>query len=161
MIMHMQDPNLPPRVAEATLGQLIAGMRSRLVQVSQALVAEHGLTAQQFWMLMVLHEHGPCCLRALAEKLWCDEPTSSRTVKGLVKSGWLVVEPDPSHGRKLRIFVHPAAKPKVQALYRKLKIFRQGLQQGVSPEDEARLRSTLSRLLHNLDTLEAQVSTSS
>ncbi|HJW34397.1 MAG TPA: MarR family transcriptional regulator [Holophagaceae bacterium] len=154
----MQDHSLESRVARATLGQLIAGVRSRIVQVSQAHVTEHKLTAQQFWALVVLHEHGSLCLRELAEEIWCDEPTASRMVKALVREGWMQAGPDPCHGRRLALRIAPGAVAKVQDLHDKALGLRMGLKAGLSAGDEAALRSLLARLLCNLDVMEAAAS---
>lgn len=154
MVLHMQDSLTSP--AEPTLGSLISGVKSRIVQVCQAHVASEGLTAQQYWMLVVLHERGPSCLRALAERLWCDEPTASRLLKALMKGGWVTVGPDPSHGRRLHIQIAEGAAAKVATFHREALRFRAGLKAGLSPEEEAQLRGLLKRLLQNLDTLEAQ-----
>ena len=153
-VLHMQDSVPDPRIHEAPLGGLIAGVRSRLVQVAQARVAEHGLTAQQFWMLMVLHEQGSQCLRALADQLWCDEPTASRVLKSLMKGAWVQVGPDPDHGRRLRISVAEGARTKVLALHDEAKALRQGVKAGFTPQEEAELRTLLARMLQNLDRLD-------
>jgi DNA-binding MarR family transcriptional regulator len=157
-VLLMQDSTLDSRVARATLGQLIAGVRSRLVQVAQAHVSPHKLTAQQFWALVVLHEKGSLCLRELAQELWCDEPTASRMMKALVRDGWVLALPDPGHGRRLAIQVAPAALAKVTDLHRQALDLRKGFKAGLAPEEEATLRSLLARLLCNLDEMEARAS---
>ncbi|HJV91025.1 MAG TPA: MarR family winged helix-turn-helix transcriptional regulator [Holophagaceae bacterium] len=154
----MQDSPLESRIARATLGQLIAGVRSRIVQVCQAHVVDHKLTAQQFWALVVLHEKGSLCLRELAEEIWCDEPTASRMMKALVRDGWVQARPDPSHGRRLAIRVAPTAELKVRDLHQQALMLRKGLKAGLSAGEEAILRTLLARLLCNLDALEASVS---
>ncbi len=154
----MQDHSLDSRIARATLGQLIAGVRSRIVQVSQAQVAEHKLTAQQFWALMVLHTQGSMCLRQLAEEIWSDEPTASRMVKALVRDGWVVAAPDPAHGRRLALRIAPAAEWKVKDLHLQALWLRKGLKASLTEAEEATLRGLLARLLSNLDAMEAAVS---
>lgn len=150
----MQDFSIP--LQDPPLGSLIAGVRSRIVQVSQARVASEGLTAQQFWMLVVLQERGPSCLRAVADHLWCDEPTASRLLKALMKGGWVTVGPDPSHGRRLRIQISEQAAPKVAKLHREALSLRAGLKAGLTAEEERQLRGYLARILQNLDRLDAQ-----
>lgn len=154
----MQDLSLESRVARATLGQLIAGVRSRIVQVSQAQVAEHNLTAQQFWALMVLHTQGSMCLRELADEIWSDEPTASRMVKALVREGWVQATPDPAHGRRLALRIAPTAERKVRELHLQALWLRKGLKATLSEAEEATLRSLLTRLLCNLDAMEAAAS---
>lgn len=146
----------PTPLREPPLGSLISGVRSRLVQVYQARVADLGLTAQQYWVLMVLQEEGPLCLRQVAERVWCDEPTASRLLKALLKGGWVTVGPDPAHGRRLRIQVAETRRPQIDALHREALGLRQGLRAGLTAEEEAQLRALLLRLLHNLDHLEAR-----
>lgn len=154
MVLHMQDSLTSS--AEPTLGSLIAGVRSRIVQVFQGRVAKDGLTAQQYCMLVALHEKGPSCLRALADHVWCDEPTASRLLKALMKGGWVTVGPDPAHGRRLRIQIAEEAKARVAALHKEALCLRTGLKAGLTAEEEAQLRGLLTRLLQNLDALEAE-----
>jgi len=151
----MQECASPP-LQEPPLGSLISGVRSRLVQVYQSRVSGLGLTAQQFWVLVVLHEQGPLCLRQVAERVWCDEPTASRLLKALLKGGWVTVGPDPAHGRRLRIQVAEAKRTQVATLHREALGLRQGLKAGLTDGEEAQLRALLARLLHNLDLLEAR-----
>ncbi len=140
------------------MGHLIAGVRRRLRQIYHARFSPHDLSTQQAWMLMVLHEQGPLCLKELAELLWMDDPTASRVLKALLKGGW--VETHPGGGRRLRIQVAPAALSKVEQLHEETRAVRKGLIADLNASEEAQLRSLLLRLLANLDSLEHQGPTS-
>lgn len=136
------------------MGHLIAGVRRRLRQIYHARFAPQGLSIQQAWMLMVLHEQGPLCLKELADFLWMDDPTASRVLKALLKSGWVTTRS--GGGRRLRIEISEAARGKVDALHAETLTVRQGLIAGLSPAEESQLRGLLLRLLSNLDALEGQ-----
>ena len=101
---------------KAPLGQLIAAARRRLKQSAWAMLAPHGLTPQQYWILMVLLEHGPHSLHDLAQKVWIDDPTACRIVKALVDRGLLLSGPDPRHGRRVLIQLSPQSEGLEQTL---------------------------------------------
>ena len=153
----MQETGLLPYLEHAPLGQLIAATRRRIKQALWAHLEEEKLTPQQYWILMVLMEHGPHSLHALAGKVCIDDPTASRIVKALSGRGLTASEPDPDHGRRILIRMAPGT----EALQRRLKGMaakvRGGLESGFSDGEKALLRSGLMKVIANMDALETDL----
>ena len=151
----MQESALSSYLDRAPLGQLIAATRRRIKQALWSHLTEEGLTPQQYWMLMVLLEHGPHSLHELAGKVCIDDPTACRIVKALTARGFTASSPDPDHGRRILIRMAPGT----EALQKRLKSMaakvRGGLESGFTDEEKAVLRSGLMRVIANMDALES------
>ncbi|HET6330980.1 MAG TPA: MarR family winged helix-turn-helix transcriptional regulator [Holophagaceae bacterium] len=154
----MQEATLPSYLEHAPLGQLIAATRRRIKQALWAHLSDDNLTPQQYWILMVLMEHGPHSLHELAGKVCIDDPTACRIVKALSARGLTASSPDPDHGRRILIRMAPGT----EALQKRLKGMaakvRGGLEYGFSDEEKAVLRSGLMKVIANMDTLETDLS---
>jgi DNA-binding MarR family transcriptional regulator len=72
-------------------------------------------------------------------------------VKAMVKRGLLCAEPDPSHGRRIVISLHPSALPLAQELQLLATDLKAGLTAGLDPEQQAVLRQGLIAMITNLD----------
>ena len=153
----MQESGLLPYLERAPLGQLIAATRRRIKQALWAQLSEDELTPQQYWILMVLMEHGPHSLHELAGKVCIDDPTACRIVKALSARGLTASSPDPDPGRRILI---PMA-PSTEALQKRLKGMaakvRGGLESGFSAEEKTVLRSGLMKVIANMDALETDL----
>lgn len=148
----MQDnlPDLP------TLGHLIGAARRRMKQALWAQLQPLELTPQQFWVLLVIDKHGSLSLHELALQVWMDDPTASRVVKALEGRGLLTTGPDPQHGRR-RLIQLGAKGRALRTTLRSLAVaFRTRIEQGISPQAEARLRSALERVISNMNALEGR-----
>ncbi len=146
--MHPKAPTVP---VPDSVGQLVAGARQRLKQAVHLGMAPHDLTPQQYWMILVIVEHGPMSLHRLAQRIFVDDPTASRLVKTLVDRGIFHAGADPAHGRRLVISLGPqgvALQDPVMAFTREL---RAGILEGLSPEEQLQAVNLLGRILLNLD----------
>lgn len=151
----MQDPALPPGLEGASLGLLIGAARRRIKQVVWNWLGPLGLTPQQFWILLVLHESGPMSLHELAERIWADDPTACRVVRTLTDRGLLRSDADPTHGRRRLIRLDAEGRRMAPGLADLARSFRGGLEEGLAPAELLRLKRSLRHVLQNLDRLEA------
>jgi len=153
----MQDAASSTTAQPVPLGQLISAARRRIKQALWAHVAEDGLTPQQYWMLLVLIEEGPRSLHDLAVRVWIDDPTACRIVKALAARNLVASGPDPDHGRRIRIRMAPGT----EALQRRLRDIatkvRGAIEQGLAAEEKAVLRASLTKVMANMDALEAKL----
>ena len=137
------------------LGYLIAAARRRLKHVMWARLQPLNLTPQHVWVLTLLQRQGPLSLHALAQEAWMDDPTASRVVKLLSGRGLLRTEPDPAHGRRIRIRLAPEG----QRILRQIEVLNgeigEHLLAGVSPGDQAVVREALNKMIANLESLAA------
>lgn len=146
----MQDSVLDP-LHQPGLGILAAAVRRRLKQVISARLAVHGITLQQFWVILVLGESGGTSLHPLAQRVWMDDPTASRVVKSLVERGLVTTQPDPHHGRRIIISLDPEAQPLARELQGLAAEVRAGLVRGLGEDQQALLRQGLRHMIANLD----------
>src|SRR6476646_5452578 len=79
-----------------SLGRLIAVARRRLKQTVGRRVAGHGLSSQQFWVLVFLLEEDGPALCDVCDGLRMDAPTASRIVAALTRRGLVRATADPS-----------------------------------------------------------------
>jgi len=142
---------MPDSLTQAGLGTLAAAVRRRLKHVVASRLASYGLTLQQFWVILVLLEHGPSSLHPLALQVWMDDPTASRVVKAMVERGLLRTQPDPRHGRRILISLAPNALPLAQELQRLAAEIRSNLVSGLDTDQQAVLRHGLMAMITNLD----------
>lgn len=153
----MQEPGSRAYLDQAPLGQLIAATRRRIKQTLWSHLTAEGLTPQQYWMLMVLMEHGPHSLHDLAGKVSIDDPTACRIVKALTARHLVTSSPDPDHGRRILIRMAPgteALQKRLKALASKM---RGGLEAGLGEEEKTRLRSGLMKVIANMDVLDTSL----
>ena len=138
------------------LGQLVAATRRRIKQALWSHLQEEGLTPQQYWTVMVLMEHGPHSLHDLAMRVWIDDPTACRIVKGLTARGVVVSEPDPRHGRRIIIRLAPGTEPLQKRIRAVAERVRGAVDWGLGEQEKAALRTTLMKIIANMDALEAE-----
>ena len=142
---------MPDTLSQAGLGTLASAVRRRLKHVVVSRLVPYDLTIQQFWVMLVLLEHGPTSLHPLAKQVWMDDPTASRVVKGMVGRGLLRTQPDPKHGRRILISLTPAAVPQAQELQKLAREIKSGLAANLSPDEQGILRRGLLSMINNLD----------
>jgi DNA-binding MarR family transcriptional regulator len=146
----MQEP-MPDTLTHAGLGTLASAVRRRLKHVVASRLAPYGLTSQQFWVLLVLLEGGPCSLHPLAQQVWMDDPTASRVVKGMVELGLLHTRPDPKHGRRILISLAASSTPLAQELQGLAAELKSGLVLGLEKNQQEAMRLGLLAMISNLD----------
>lgn len=147
LLMQEHFPELP------TLGHLIGAARRRIKQALWVQLQPLGLTPQQFWVLLVVDEHGSLSLHALANQVWMDDPTASRVVKAMAERHLLLSVADPSHGRRRAIRLGPEGQRLRPQLHALAKAFRGSIEQGIHPKAEAKLRQGLERVIANMESL--------
>ena len=138
------------------IGQLVAATRRRIKQALWGHLQSDGLTPQQYWIIVMLMEHGPHSLHELATRVWVDDPTASRIVKALAARGMVVSEPDPRHGRRIIIQLAPGTEPlqkRVRAIAAKV---RGAVELGLEGGEKAALRKALMKIIANMDALEEE-----
>lgn len=150
----MQDQGAIAHLEKAPLGQLIAATRRRVKQALWARLVPHGLTPQQYWMLMVLMEHGPHSLHELAVRVSIDDPTACRIVKALCGRKLLVSGPDPRHGRRILIRLAPGTEELQEALKGVAGNIRRAVELNLEAEEKAAMRRGLLQVIANMDTLD-------
>jgi DNA-binding MarR family transcriptional regulator len=136
------------------IGLLIGAVRRRIRQAVGSHVRRYHLTTQQFWVLVAIHEHPGFALGQLAAHLRMDEPTASRVVSTLMKRKLVQIKGDAADRRRACIHL----KPPGAALGRELRALaatvRAAVVQGLSAAEQAALRSSLRKIIANMDRLQ-------
>jgi len=139
---------------QASLPLMISSLKSRLRQVAWRRLAPFGITPEQFQALRTLEDRPGLCHGELACTLGLDKPSATRVIQGLARKGLAQILPSPRDGRKLCLVLTEAGT----ALMARVQPFRQsvreGLERGLEPEEQARLRALLGKLMDNLDAME-------
>jgi len=142
---------MPDSLTHAGLGTLASVVRRRLKHVVASRLAPYDLTIQQFWVLLVLLEQGPCSLHPLAQQVWMDDPTASRVVKAMVERGLVRTRPDPKHGRRILITLAAGSALLAQELQALAMEIKAGLVAGLEADQQETLRLGLLAMITNLD----------
>lgn len=142
---------------EASLPLILSVAKSRLRQVSWRMLAPYGITPQQYQVVINVSDHPGLSHGELASALGLDKPTATRMIQAVVAKGWVSVQPDPAHGRRLKLHLTDEGAALAQRLATFRRTLRAGIEAGLSPEERLQLRRLLERVVANLDDLEAQV----
>ncbi|WP_243332706.1 MarR family winged helix-turn-helix transcriptional regulator [Mesoterricola sediminis] len=134
---------------------LIVAARRSIRQLVAAKAVPLDLTPHHVWMLLVISRAAPLSLGELARAMWMDNPTISRMVQQMTQRGYLVVGPDPNHGRRIRIRLTPEGV----TLCEQLEALGEGLrlqsERGMTEEETEALRALLTKYMRNLDVMVA------
>ena len=139
----------------STLGMLIVAARRSIRQLIAAKVVPLDITPHHYWMLMILFKGAPMSLGELARSMWMDNPTVSRMVQQMGLRGYLMVGPDPNHGRRIRIRLTQEGLALCDRLLKIGSDFQEHSQKGMTPEEVATLREGLCKYIRNLDVMVA------
>ena len=140
---------------EDGIGLLIGAARRRIKQVVWSRLEPFGVTPQQFWVLLVLHEDDGLSLHALADRVWADDPTACRIISKLEQQKLVRAESDPHDRRRFRLRLTAKGR-KLGAELAALKAeMKAGVERGLSAADRETLRELLLRVVSNMDRMEA------
>ncbi|HKC13285.1 MAG TPA: MarR family transcriptional regulator [Vicinamibacteria bacterium] len=139
---------------QESIGLLVAVTRRRIKQAVGRRVRPHGLSAQQFGLLVAVVEREGPSLRELAERLRTDQPTTSRIVTTLVRKRLVREEGDPRDRRRRCLRLAAPGRALAERLYPVALELRAAIVGGLSPAERAALRNGLRKIIHNMDRFE-------
>jgi DNA-binding MarR family transcriptional regulator len=135
---------------------LIGAVRRRIKQAVAARVRHHGLTSQQFLVMITIHERGGGSLGEIAAHIRMDQPTASRIVTTLMKRNLVRIGDDPTDRRRARLFLAPAGTALAAELYAIAKEIRTATEAGFDAQERDTLRKLLHAVMANLDRYERE-----
>jgi DNA-binding MarR family transcriptional regulator len=118
------------------------------------------LSAQQFWLLVALHERPGPSLRELAEKRLMDSPTASRIVTHLLRRGLVRLEHDPGDRRRRSIRLTARGSVLARELHPLALQVREAIGAGLSEAEQEALRGMLQRMIANVERFDGRRSSS-
>jgi DNA-binding MarR family transcriptional regulator len=133
------------------IGLLIGAVRRRIKQAIGSRVRHYGLTTQQFWMLVAIHEHSGFSLGELAAHARMDTPTASRVVFTLMSRKLVEVKSDAADRRRARLHLRPAGAALTEELLDLATAVRGAVVQGLSASEQAALRAGLRKIIANME----------
>lgn len=132
------------------IGILIAAARSAINQTARARLEGSGLTPQQFWVLMALHEHPGTSLREVCEQRRMDPPTASRIVSALAARSLVHIGGDVADRRRCRLELTAEGQALAVRMKGLLYELRDLVVRGLSPGEQHSLRQLLRRVIGNV-----------
>ena len=116
-------------------------------------VRPHGLTAQQFWLLVNIDEADGPSLGEMAQRIRMDAPSASRAVAQLLRLKLVKTQGDRGDRRRLRLWLTPAGKGRIGALHKLAAELRGATVHGLTRNEEETLRVLLRKIVANFDAL--------
>lgn len=106
----------------------------------------HGLTNEQFSLLMSLNRPIPPAIGALAKLLGADRTTLTAALKPLVRQGLAIVSPDPGDRRSRHVSLTAAGHARLLAALPVWLSLHEALEAGLDAPDPPQLRAGLNAL---------------
>jgi DNA-binding MarR family transcriptional regulator len=136
-------------------GLLIAVARRRIKQAVLARATPHGLSTQQFWVVIHLHERAGLSQRELATRMDIDPPTASRVLGALLRRRLVRAEEDPADRRRSRLHLTAAGVALARTLAAPAAEIRRGVVAGMTAPEVDALRGGLQKVIDNMGRLSA------
>jgi DNA-binding MarR family transcriptional regulator len=137
------------------VGLLIGAARRRIKQAVGHRLRGHGLTPQQFWVLINVGEREGLALRELAERLRLDHPTTSRIVSLLRRRRLVRMGGHPGDRRRCCLGLTGTGRVLVEELRPLAREVRDAVVQGMSAAEQDRLRRLLRQVMSNMERFES------
>jgi len=141
---------------QESLGRLIGLARRRLKQAVGRRVAPHGLSSQQFWVLVFLAEEDQPPLCNVCDALRMDAPTASRIVSALARRGLVRSVEDPADRRRARLALTPEGRALARELQPLATEFRLAVERDLSRRESLELRRLLNKVIAGLDRYDSE-----
>jgi DNA-binding MarR family transcriptional regulator len=140
-----------PFQQQDSLARLIGLARRRLKQAVGRRVAAYGLTPQQFWVVVFLHQADGPALSALTEHLRSDAPTTSRIVAGLARRGLVRAVRDLRDRRRTFLKLTPPGRRLASQLQPLASEIRHMVERDLDRSEASELRRLLNKVITALD----------
>ncbi|RKF06270.1 MarR family transcriptional regulator [Oceaniradius stylonematis] len=132
---------------ENSMGWMIQRLARRLDDAMNARLAEHGLTLQQFAILMTVIEHGRMTQAEIGRLFAMPAYAISRAIDGLEADGLLVRDAHPSSRRAHQIHATEKALDMAPAMFAIVKAVNADLTQGLGDKEAGELRRLLATVV--------------
>ena len=143
------DARLPPD----NLGYLIGDISRMIRTIYDRRVEPLGMTRSQWRAMIRLSRREGCSQTELASELGIQKPTLGKLVERLEAKGWVERRPDPADARTKRLYLTGAAAPILDEMYAQADDVLEGIFDGLTGEDAARLNAALTRIKDNLSAM--------
>jgi len=138
-------PPAPVRIPYL-IGRTDRVVKRRLSEV----LAPHGLTVPLFTAMSVLQARGGLSNAQLAERSFMSPQSANEIVKTMQAQGWVEREPDPLHGRIVKLSLTDSARALLARCDETVKRLEGEMLDGIAPEHVALLQQLLTQCARNL-----------
>ncbi|MFM8407374.1 MAG: MarR family winged helix-turn-helix transcriptional regulator [Pirellulaceae bacterium] len=118
---------------------------------TEAAFAEHGVTADQFVLLLALQENRSLTQRELAERIWSDSSTVRAMLVLLEKNGYVKRTSHPADSRAKTVELTTEGKRKLRKLWKVGQAVRDRMYSSLSDQEAQRLIESLQVVARSLD----------
>jgi DNA-binding MarR family transcriptional regulator len=133
------------------LGLMIAAARRRIKQLVGALARQHGLSPQQFWIMVGVYENEGSALVEVASRHPIDQPTASRIVSALMKRRLVRVTVDPTDRRRSKLTLTPAGRSLAERLHPLASEVRGVVNDALTPAEREAFVASLRKIMAAVD----------
>jgi len=140
------------------VGYLLAVVHRKKGLVLRALLAPFGLTPAHYAVLARLFEENDLSLQALAERLYRDGPTLSRTLRRMEAAGLIERRADSKDRRRVLHHLAPKGRALIERLRPEVRAWDRALLEALDDAQVAALAEVLRRVLDELDEPPARLS---
>jgi len=138
---------------QESIGLLLALARRTQRQTVERRVRDLDLSAQQFWVLVVLRERRCASLADILTALPMDQPTASRVVAAVRRRKLVRLQNDPHDRQRRLITLTPKGRQYAERCLSVASQVRRAIVAGFSQEEISTLRAWLRRIVENLNEL--------
>lgn len=131
------------------IGRLDHALTRRMLEV----LAPLGLTVSQYTALSFLESQAQISNAQLAERTLISPQSANEMVKQMSDKGWVEREPDPFHGRVVRLSVTTDGKALLQQAHAAVAQLESSMLADLSQPQRKALHGNLRQVLHMLGTL--------
>jgi DNA-binding MarR family transcriptional regulator len=132
------------------LGLLIVNARRLIYQTMTTRLEPFGVTAQQFWVVMLLFEDAIGGVQDVGQKVGIDKAASSRLVKQLIARGWARFVAGDRDRRRRRVELTAAGRRQAQQFRSMAMQLSRELERGLGEAEKAMLIEAMHQVLANL-----------
>jgi DNA-binding MarR family transcriptional regulator len=138
------------RLTDETIGLLLGRANRHLLSRVSELCAPWGVTPQQLWLVLMLHEGDTLTASDLSARMPIDKAAASRLIDRLVGMGWVATKASQADRRRQLLTLTDKGSRAAEAIGREAERLSARITRGLSPRDVEALATALRRLIANL-----------
>jgi DNA-binding MarR family transcriptional regulator len=138
------------RLTDETIGLLIGRANRHLLQRVSELCAPWGVTPQQLWLVLMLHEGDTLTASDLSARMPIDKAAASRLIDRLVGMGWVATKASQADRRRQLLALTDKGSRAAEEIGREAERLSAQITKGLAPRDVEALATALRRVIANL-----------
>jgi DNA-binding MarR family transcriptional regulator len=153
--MRSVDEELSNQASSRPIGvcYLIGRLDHALNRRIRDALAPLGLSVAQYTMLSFLEAQAQLSNAQLAERSLISPQSANEMIKAMEAKGWVARQPDPSHGRIVRLSLTPEGQLQLAEAHARVSRLEAHMLARLNEEQRAALPGTLREILHALSAI--------